>query len=268
LSDWHSYDEIADVYDRAWGSRFEAVARAMAAMLPDSPLQTTLDIGTGTGIVPTIFSESLKKPRVSVGCDLSLAMLRQAKKRLPVLQVVAADALALPFETEVFDLATASFVLSHLRSYREGLVELRRVLKPSGFLAVSNWRPADDEYSRAWNEFLAAAISKQEADRALEEVAPSEIYLSQAQNLESALSDSGFSIVRTESVDLRFQLTIEQYIEDREINSGGRLGRHILGAGKWAEFRTRVKDALHHRFGESVQYSRRALIVTARRTRA
>jgi len=48
---------------------------------------------------------------VFAGCDISLGMLQQAKARLANLQVVAADAPALPFKSETFDVVTASFVL-------------------------------------------------------------------------------------------------------------------------------------------------------------
>src|SRR5262249_1672889 len=174
LSDWRSYDQIADVYDRVWAARFEVVARAMAAAMPDCRHERTLDIGTGTGIVPAIFAEVVAKPSLSVGCDIAPRMLRRAKARMPELHVVAGDATALPFQADVFDLATASFVLSHVHEYRTALQEARRVLKLSGILAVSNWSAASDEPSETWSRCLADAISKQEAERALEEVAPNE----------------------------------------------------------------------------------------------
>jgi len=221
---WRSYDQIASVYDRVWARRFEAVARGMAKMMLDSGLETTLDVGTGTGIVPAIFSEVLKKPSVSVGCDVSLGMLRQAKARLPQLRVVVADAMALPFQSEAFDVATASFVLSHIRDYRKALKDVHRVLKVPGILGASSWASTVDEYSQAWSNCLGGAISRREADRALQEVAPCENYFSQEGNLEAALSESRFSIVHSGTVVVHCNLTIEQYVEDREINSAGRLG--------------------------------------------
>src|SRR2546426_2613588 len=145
-SDWRSYDQIANDYDRIWATRFEPVARAMAGLMPAGCAPVALlDIGTGTGIVPAIFSETFKTLRNIAGCDISLGMLQRAKTRLADLRAVAADASALPFKNETFDLVTASFVLSHLREYRRTLNDVHCILKGAGFIAASNWTSTVDE---------------------------------------------------------------------------------------------------------------------------
>src|SRR5882672_7464069 len=50
VTDWHSYDPIANHYDRVWAPRFAAVAKEIWALTPSSPGQCILDVGTGTGI--------------------------------------------------------------------------------------------------------------------------------------------------------------------------------------------------------------------------
>ena len=226
-----------------------------------------LDIGTGTGIVPAIFAEIFRTLDVFAGCDISLGMLQQAKARLANLQVVAADAPALPFKSETFDVVTASFVLSHIREYRRALNEIHRVLRVNGLIAASNWTSTVDAYSQAWSACLAEAISKPEAERALNEVAPLENYFSQEGNLEAAFTESGFSVVHAGAVDLDVQLSVEQFVEDREINSGGRLGRHLLGNDKWMNFRDGAITILRARFGDTVRYWRRALVVIGQKSR-
>ena len=226
-----------------------------------------LDIGTGTGIVPAIFAEIFRTLDVFAGCDISLGMLQQAKARLANLQVVAADAPALPFKSETFDVVTASFVLSHIREYRRALNEIHRVLRVNGLIAASNWTSTVDAYSQAWSACLAEAISKPEAERALNEVAPLETYFSQEGNLEAAFTESGFSVVHAGAVDLDVHLSVEQFVEDREINSGGRLGRHLLGNDKWMNFRDGAITILRARFGDTVRYWRRALVVIGQKSR-
>ena len=266
-SDWRSYDRIAKDYDRVWATRFARVARGMAGMMPAGCApRALLDIGTGTGIVPSTFAGIFKTLDAFAGCDLSLVMLQQAKARLTDLRVVAADAAAVPFKSETFDVVTAGFVLSHIREYRRALNEVHRVLRANGLIAASSWTSTVDEYSQAWSGCLAEAISKAEAERALNEVAALENYFSQEGNLEAAFTESGFSVVHAGAVDLDVHLSVEQFVEDREINSGGRLGRHLLGNDKWVNFRDGAINILRARFGDTVRYSRRALVVIGQKS--
>jgi len=261
VSDWRSYDEIAERYDRVWSARFEAVARHIWALVPHRAGDKVLDIGTGTGIVPMALGEVAQAPSLVVGCDLSAGMLLRARARVAGLCVLVADATALPFRGESFDLATASFVLSHIRDYPRALAEALWVLKPSGVLAVSTWAPPSDPYGPAWSECLAGAISKPEAERALAEVAPWEDHFSKRGNLESALTLTGFSLVGSDVVEFESAFTVDQFLDDRELSSGGRLGLHLLGADGWARFRAAASDMFHARFGSSLRYHRRTFIV-------
>lgn len=265
MSDWRSYDGIARRYDRVWSPRFEAVARHLWALAPPRASDNVLDIGTGTGIVPATLGQVTQMPRLTVGCDRSREMLLSARARVAQLRVLVADATDLPFSSESFDIATASFVLSHIRDYGRALREALRVLKPSGILAVSNWGPPRDPCSSTWSECLAEAISKPEAARALAEVAPWEEHFSQEGHLESALTQAGFRGVRSDAVEVESAFTVEQFLEDRELSSQGRLGRYLLGTDGWARFHATARDTFHARFGSSFLYHRRALIVIGRR---
>jgi len=261
VSDWRSYDEIAERYDRVWSARFEAVAQRIWSLMPPRENDRMLDIGTGTGILPMALSKAGQAFGLTVGCDRSAGMVLRARARVAGLDVLVADAISLPFQDGSFDVATASFVLSHIGDYPRALAEALRVLKPSGMLAVSNWARPSDPYSPAWSECLAEAISKPEAERALAEVAPWENYFSEEGHLAAALTKAGFSLLGCDVVDVESTFTIEQFLEDRELSSGGRLGLHLLGAEGWARFHAAATHTFQTRFGSSFRYQRRAIIV-------
>jgi ubiquinone/menaquinone biosynthesis C-methylase UbiE len=263
--DWRSYDRIADRYDRVWSARFQVVARRICALMPLRGGDRALDIGTGTGIVARTLSELARRAGLIVGCDPSVGMLLRARAQVAQLQVLASEATALPFRDESFDLATASFVLSHVRDYPKALAETLRVLKPAGLFAVTNWAPSSDPYLAAWSDCLAEAISKPEAERALTEVAPWEDHFSQAGALEEALVSAGFAPLRSDTVPVESDMTVDQFLEDRELSSGGRLGLYLVGMEGWERFRPATREKLEARFGSSFRCRRDALVVIARK---
>src|SRR5919108_5973829 len=157
MSDWRSYDEIAAAYEGVWASRFESVARHLLAMVRPAAGTRLLDVGTGLGAVVNAADSPLTFPR-PVGCDLSVPMLVHARRRIPPLRAVVADATRLPFRDGSFDLATANCVLSHLRDHGRALREVVRVLaRPSAFAAAC-WGTASDAYAAAWKELLEGVV--------------------------------------------------------------------------------------------------------------
>lgn len=265
MGDWRSYDNIAERYDSVWFRRFEAVAQQIWAQVTPRPGDKVLDVGTGTGIVLRTLVELGAGAGLTVGCDRSARMLIRAREQAAGVRVLVADATALPFRDESFHLATASFVLSHIPDYPRALAETLRVLKPLARFAASSWAPPSDPYSIAWDEWLTEAVSKPEVERAIAEVAPWEEHFSQEGALEAALTRAGFSPVASEAVDVESSFTVDQFVEDRELTSEGRLACHLLGAEGWARYRAAAGDRFRARFGPSFRYHRGAFIVVARK---
>jgi len=93
-----------------------------------------LDVGCGTGDLSIELFE-MTGAQV-VGIDFCRPMLQLAKEKAPQLPFIEGDALRLPFADGSFDGVSIGFALRNLTSVEEGLVELRRVLKPRGVIAV------------------------------------------------------------------------------------------------------------------------------------
>jgi len=120
-------------FDRSWR---QACVREVSKRLP-SGVPRIVDVGCGTADLSLAFS-SLGPV---LGCDFCQPMLRigaekVSKKYINSILLLGADALALPFFNESFDVAVSAFVLRNLADMNQGLREMRRVLRPGGVLGI------------------------------------------------------------------------------------------------------------------------------------
>ncbi len=114
----------------------------VAEQLPLTDGDSVLDVGCGPGWFWESATSKLPGGLNLTLSDLSPGMVQEAFQRctsLPFASVAGrqADATALPFEDESFDAVIAMHMLYHLPDPSKGLAEMRRVLKPGGFLAVT-----------------------------------------------------------------------------------------------------------------------------------
>ena len=72
MTDWRSYDSIADDYERTWGPRFRAVARHLLEMASPARGARLLDLGAGTGAVASALGDDVRQLRAIVGCAETL----------------------------------------------------------------------------------------------------------------------------------------------------------------------------------------------------
>lgn len=102
-----------------------------------------LDVACGTGDLSLTLFENTGA-RV-VGTDFCRPMLEIAAGKIPRrIPLIEGDALDLPFRDGAFEVVTIAFGLRNLASVEGGLAELRRVLKPGGWVAVLEFsRPAN-----------------------------------------------------------------------------------------------------------------------------
>jgi len=102
-----------------------------------------LDVACGTGDLSLTLFESTGA-RV-FGTDFCRPMLEIAADKIPrEIPLIEGDALNLPFRDGSFEAVTIAFGLRNLASVEGGLAELRRVLKPGGWVAVLEFsRPAN-----------------------------------------------------------------------------------------------------------------------------
>ena len=154
------FDGVAERYDltndvlslgqtRLWR---RAVARAVDA----KPGELVLDLAAGTGSSSLPFVQA--GARV-VAADFSLGMLQVGKRSHPTLDLLAGDALRLPFADGVFDTVTISFGLRNVSDVDAGLAEMARVTRPGGRLVVCEFsHPTWAPFRTVYTEYLMRAL--------------------------------------------------------------------------------------------------------------
>lgn len=99
-----------------------------------------LDVGCGTGAFTSVILEACA-PKSIVGIDAMETQLVGAKSRVTDERVDfrVGDAQALPFDDDAFDAAASALVLNFVPDHKKMVTEMKRVVRPSGAVAVYVW---------------------------------------------------------------------------------------------------------------------------------
>lgn len=137
------YDEFADWYEKGRDRGYHAMIDDLEVDLLHRYVagKRVLEVGCGTGLVMHRVAE---RARHVAGIDISAGMLRQARKR--GLDVAQADATALPFDSDEFDVVYSLKVLAHVRDIDRALDEMARVTRPGGRLLLEFYNPLSLRY--------------------------------------------------------------------------------------------------------------------------
>jgi SAM-dependent methyltransferase len=118
------YDGIADWYDTEFLGDVHEPGLTAAIRLLGPGAGSLIDLGCGTGALTIAFRD---QGWAVTGVDASEDMLRRARKR--GLEVVKADASALPFEDKSFDAAVSIWTHTDVDDFAALVAEAARVLR-------------------------------------------------------------------------------------------------------------------------------------------
>jgi demethylmenaquinone methyltransferase/2-methoxy-6-polyprenyl-1,4-benzoquinol methylase len=147
------YDLVNDLLSLG---RTKAWRKATTALIQPRPGMKILDLAAGTG--------SSSEPLAAAGADVipadfSEGMLAAGRKARPHLPFTKADALNLPFADGEFDVATISFGLRNTQKTAKALAEMLRVVKPGGFLVVTEFSsPTFGPFRTIYTNYLMKAL--------------------------------------------------------------------------------------------------------------
>lgn len=131
----HKYDAIKE-YNPP--DEFFFLAIPLSQALGPDFTGILLDVAAGTGRVAEAMAQLPEFRGLVVGLDHSARMLLEAKKKMPGMPLIQADALQLPFADQALPAVTSLESLEFLPSPRDGMAEMARVLAPGGVLLATN----------------------------------------------------------------------------------------------------------------------------------
>jgi ubiquinone/menaquinone biosynthesis C-methylase UbiE len=142
MSDDHTHvQEFFTARAADWDSRFPDDGPAYASAVAELALHEgarVLDAGCGTGRALTPLRAAVGPSGVVLGADLTPAMLeaavRAGRDRDGLL--LLADVAALPLRSDSLDAVFAAGLVAHLPQPAQNLMELARVVRPGGTLAL------------------------------------------------------------------------------------------------------------------------------------
>ncbi len=260
-----SYDDAAAVYERLNAPlMFDRPARELLAIAAPARGDHVLDVGAGTGAVARAAARSVGAGGRVVAVDPSAPMLEAAQRGGIDLTVVGMLPY-LPFVAGSFDLVLSAFVLTHVDDAVASVREMGRVLRPAGRIGLSAWAASDDDLARAWTGVVHEFVSAEVAVSAAACVLPGEAMLSKPGGLESVLAAAGFEPVDTGTRTFTFAMTVEQYLEAREVCASGRALLALLDGPSWERYRARAREVFGQRFGERISYPRNVYYAIGKR---
>jgi SAM-dependent methyltransferase len=197
---------IPALYDRHLGpALFEPYAVDLAGRLTGLTAGSLLEIASGTGRVTRALARTLAPAVTITATDLNQAMVDFAMAQ-PIARPVTwrqADALALPFADDSFDVVLCQFGVMFFPDKIAGYRQARRVLKPDGCLIFNVWdRIEANDFSKVTTDGLGLVFP---ADPPLFLPRTPYAYYS-IDTIESDLHTAGFRSAAVETAERTSQL--------------------------------------------------------------
>ncbi len=248
--------QVASAYARlAVPSQFARPARDLVRLLGVAVGAKVLDVGSGTGAVALALADAVGGAGRVIAVDPSAAMLSAPLSQPPYHRLVARMP-DLPFLDATFDAAAASFVISHLASYADGLADLTRICMPGGRVGVTAWGTLPNPAGALWKQVALTIEGSEPLSAAFRNAIPWDEWLSSADNLEHALCDAGLARVSVVTREFVVSVSTADYLAMKSATVEGTLLRRMLTVERWDRFTGDVTEAFRARFGDLVEFTR------------
>lgn len=154
------YDLLNHLLSFNLDKRWRARTVSKVAPILDDPNARVLDLCCGTGDVMLALEQRRGAP--VLGADFCHPMLVEARRKTAARgmhsPVFEGDAMQLPIAGGQLDLITTAFGFRNLANYETGLIELARVLKPGGTLAILEFSQPDNRLFAALYDWFSTTL--------------------------------------------------------------------------------------------------------------
>ncbi|MEV7405959.1 class I SAM-dependent methyltransferase [Streptomyces sp. NPDC091267] len=202
---------------RIWDGRAESYARTFArlcartvpALLDAAEAGAgtrLLDVGCGSGSVTVA---AVGRGAAVRAVDAEPGMVEATRRAAPGVEVRTGSLPQLPYPDGEFDAVVANFVLNHVGRPLEALVELRRVTRPGGRVAVTIWRvPGAPGQALIGRAAEAAGLTRPEWLATVDE---EHNFPRTTQGLAELLTSAGLADVRSEELSWDHHADAEEW---------------------------------------------------------
>jgi ubiquinone/menaquinone biosynthesis C-methylase UbiE len=259
---------IPEIYERFLVPLlFDSYALDLAHRLAKNEPRDVLETAAGTGVLTRAVASRVPANARIVATDLNQSMLDHASTRFSQKDRVEwrqADALALPFPDQNFDVVACQFGVMFFPDKLQGFRETLRVLRPGGHFFFNVWdRISENEFADVVTEELATLFPG-DPPRFMARTPHGYHDVGQ---IRQELKAAGFGNVSSEAVDRKSKASSPRDVAIAYCQ-GTPLRNEIVArdASRLEEATQRVADALARRFGTGAIEGRiRAFVITASR---
>lgn len=237
----------------------QPVTDALVEYARPVPGMTVLDLACGTGEPAISLAARVGERGHVTALDLSPDLLAIAEQRarargLNNFSIQQADAHALPFPENNFDLATSRFGVMFFRDPVLALSELRRVLRPQARTCFLAWGPFEQPY---WQSMMGI-VHKHAGGSLLEPGGADPFRFSKPGSLSEVLRDAGFRNLheKTETLPWAWPGPVEEVWEqNKAVAVPFRPMLERVPAENWPQINAEVHAAVRQYFdGEKVAF--------------
>jgi len=125
----------------SYQKKIEVIRRNLIDILGNLEFESVLDVDCGKGYLLETIAKAYTDVSIS-GIDSSADKLKAAKRRLGVnSDLILCNSEILPWDESSFDLVLCIDSFQHYRHPERVLTEIKRVIKPKGYLVITdNWK--------------------------------------------------------------------------------------------------------------------------------